>query len=48
MDSGDQFENAEKLVVCRNCGHPVIQSDVDENGGECTYCNKKFEPFNIS
>ena len=44
MGSRDKSNN-KKIVVCKNCGHPVIQSEVEENKGKCTNCGKKFKPL---
>ena len=48
MDNDDQLKMTEKIVMCDKCGCPTIQSEVDENDGDCLNCNEKFEPSNQS
>lgn len=45
MESGDQLKKSKRVMICDNCGHPVIQPEVDENGGNCINCEEKFQPF---
>ena len=48
MDSEDQLKDTEKVMMCDNYCHPVIQPEIYENGGNCPDCNEKFQPFNNS
>jgi hypothetical protein len=45
MNSDDQLKDTERVMMCDGCGHPVTQSEVDENGGNCINCNENFHPF---
>jgi len=44
MDDEDKFRATEELMKCKNCGERVIQSEIDENKGNCPNCNEKFQP----
>ena len=46
MDNEDKLNITEKVMMCDNCGYPVIQSEVNENSGNCPNCQEKFEAFN--
>jgi rubrerythrin len=39
-------EKKDKMMVCANCGFPVVQTEVVENYGNCPNCDKEFKPFN--
>ena len=39
----EQFSATEVVMKCKNCGHPTIQSEIDENDGKCPNCNEKFQ-----
>lgn len=42
------FDVTERVVMCDNCGHPVMKSEVDGNNGSCPNCNEIFHPFEYS
>jgi rubrerythrin len=44
----EKFNKTEEVMICKNCGHPVIQSEVDGNEGNCPNCDKKFQPFDVT
>jgi len=44
MNDDQQFQATEVVMQCKNCGHPTVQSEVDENEGNCPNCNEKFQP----
>ena len=48
MENGSKLNKTEKVMMCDNCGAPVIQSEVDENNGKCPNCNEIFKPSNKS
>ncbi|MFC1534848.1 hypothetical protein ACFL7M_15960 [Thermodesulfobacteriota bacterium] len=43
MNDDEQFRSTEVVMKCKSCGNPTVQSEVDENKGNCPNCNEKFE-----
>ncbi|MFC1869124.1 hypothetical protein ACFL0H_13480 [Thermodesulfobacteriota bacterium] len=43
MNNDGQFRITEVVMKCENCGKPTVQSEVDENEGNCPNCNKIFQ-----
>ena len=32
------------MMECENCGYRALESDIDENGGNCPGCKEEFKP----
>lgn len=47
MDSykNEKLNATEKIMLCTNCGFPVVQAEVVENYGVCPNCDREFKPF---
>jgi len=43
MNIEKQLSGTEEVMTCINCGHPVFQSEADENEGNCPGCNEMFQ-----
>jgi predicted Zn-ribbon and HTH transcriptional regulator len=48
MNNEDQLKATAVVMKCKNCGYPTIQSEINEKGGNCPNCNRKFTPLNES
>jgi rubrerythrin len=48
MDNEDQLNTTAVVIKCKTCGYPTVQSEVDENGGNCPNCKEKFQPSSKS
>ena len=46
MEKGSKLNTTEKVMMCENCGTPVIQSEINENNGKCPNCSEIFKPSN--
>lgn len=44
----EKLNVTEKIMLCGNCGFPVIQADVVKNYGYCPNCEAEFKPFSNS
>ena len=41
-----KLNGTEKLMLCAECGFPVVQKEVVKNYGYCPNCDTEFMPFN--
>ncbi len=48
MNNEDQLKATTLVMKCKNCGYPTVQSEVEQNEGNCPNCNIKFQPISIS
>ncbi len=48
MNNEDQLKATTLVMKCKNCGYSTVQSEVDQNEGNCPNCNKNFQPLSIS
>ncbi len=45
MSDKKKAEPTQIMMICKNCGYRAMQSEIDENEGNCPNCNKRFEPL---
>ncbi len=48
MNDKKVTKDTQIMMQCKNCGYRVIQSEIDENEGNCPNCNEEFQPLDES
>ena len=48
MNDKQKSSETQIMMKCDKCGYLVVQSEVDENDGNCPSCEEEFHPLEES
>jgi len=44
MNDEKKSSGTQIMMQCSNCGYRALQSEIDENEGNCPVCSEEFKP----